>query len=292
MFAGLFGRWPEVLRAGLSLKEKCPRLTPSAATSTNLVVKKTVLYKFSPEPNLTTLERLRGLVEDQKLYVNRPVEFNDPFEFKVVLDLEADEETHRKNYVANKPGSSDEQFLSWRAGLAQSRWSIEQGTREALLDRFGVACFTGDWENELFWAHYARNHTGFCVGFDEAALKSLEDIEQADWVSYTRTAPVFNPFKELPEAFQKKVVFHKSEAWKYEGEFRLLLRKHGKLDLPSGAIREVIIGCRAPNELREYGRSLAKAENGPAVYQATECLREFKIDRVPMDDTVYMTSHF
>jgi hypothetical protein len=52
-----------------------------------------MLYKFVGMPNGTkTVERLRQIVEDNTLYASSPAAFNDPFEFKVNLIYDTEEQ--------------------------------------------------------------------------------------------------------------------------------------------------------------------------------------------------------
>ncbi|RKT20432.1 hypothetical protein B0G69_3728 [Paraburkholderia sp. RAU2J] len=253
-----------------------------------------MLYKFFSEPDAERTDRFDGIAHDGQLWVASPHSFNDPFEFKVVLDLEADEETHRTHFMAQKPGSTEAEFQSWRGNLNGGQWYIEQAIRADLLASIGVACFTEHWENELLWAHYGRNHTGFCVGFDETALTSWSEVTGHGKIQYAVDAPIYHPFKEKAQLFAYKAAFQKSFAWAYESEYRLLFRKSSVLiDLPEGAVREIIVGCRAPLILRDRARALAKSTASIEVYQAAENLRAFSIGREIVEENVFsMTSHF
>ncbi|SAK49004.1 hypothetical protein AWB80_01290 [Caballeronia pedi] len=253
-----------------------------------------MLYKFLSEPDARKTDRFDGIVDNGQLWVACPHSFNDPFEFKVVLDLQADEETHRAHFMAWKPWATEAEFQSWRGGLNGAQWAIEQTIRGDLLASFGVVCFTEHWDNELLWAHYARNHTGFCVGFDETALTSWNEVTSHGKVHYAVTVPIYHPFKEQADIFAHKAIFHKSFAWTYEAEYRLLFRKSSVLlNFPDGAVREIILGCRAPQGLRDRARALAKSTSSIEVYQATEDFRAYSVGREIVAKNVFpMTSHF
>jgi Protein of unknown function (DUF2971) len=253
----------------------------------------TLLYKFFAEPKSEETKYLSGILSSQEIHASNPYKFNDPFEFKVALDLDADEDTHRRHFLKAKSGATEAEFQSWRRGLPAAKWSIEQETRAALLGTVGVACFTRNWNNELLWAHYAKNHTGFCVGFDEEALTSWGEVTGFGDVVYTKDVPVFNPFKQHKDDFARMAMFHKSLAWSYEEEYRLLFSKSGMVRLPGEAIREIIIGCRAPANLRERARAFAGEAVEPVVFQAAEDLRKFTFSReVMVQSRIVMTSHF
>lgn len=252
-----------------------------------------MLYKFFSCPTSEeTTARFKQLLDKRTLWAADPRTFNDPFECKVALDLEAPEETRRARFFKDNPGSSDAEFRRWDAGLDQSKWYTENSVRQGILQTHGIACFTRSWQNELFWAHYGRNHTGFCVGFNEQVLKQWSEVMGFSDVMYLDDAPVFRFFHEDQVAFVRKVMFSKSASWAYEEEFRLLFDGAGSKALPFGAIVEVTIGCRASAELRAEARM--RLPNPPFnIYEACEIPARFWLNRELMkSDVIRMTSHF
>ena len=150
------------------------------------------VYKFfAAGDGAATAKLLVGLIENNSLRASDPRSFNDPFECKVVLDLQAPLEIRRARFVADNPDKSQHEFERWNIGLPQASWSIEQDVRASILSSYGITCFTHNWELELFWAHYAKNHTGFCVAFDQEKLVSWDEAVGRGNVSYVSAAPVF-----------------------------------------------------------------------------------------------------
>lgn len=252
-----------------------------------------MLYKFYTAADTATLiDRFRQLVDDNALWASDPRTFNDPFECKVVLDLDAATEVRRTRYFCDNPNSSDDDFEGWNRGLDRGKWYVEQQVRAGIMGTYGIVCLTQRWDHELFWAHYGQDHTGFCVGFDRKALVGWSEPHAFGDVQYLDDAPVFKYFTESPDDFVRKTVFSKSKAWSYEEEVRLLFEGSGLRTLPVGAVKEVTLGCRAPSGLRD----LAKIYLSTApfsLYQAAERLDRFRLTRNLIDPKVVtMTSHF
>lgn len=252
-----------------------------------------MLYKFfSSTTAQETVSRLCQILDENTLWASDPTTFNDPFECKVVLDLNASKEVRHTKYFQDNQKASEAEFECWDAGLSQSKWSVEQETRQQILRTFGLACFTRNWNNELLWSHYARNHTGFCISYDEELIRGWSEVHGALDVAYLQDAPVFKFFEETPDDFVRKVIFSKSKSWAYEEEFRVLFGGSGLRILPSATILEVTLGCRASHELRNEARKrLGKA--GYEIFQAAELPAQFRLSRHSIKAKEFvMTSHF
>lgn len=252
-----------------------------------------MIYKFfSCTTAQETVDRFCGILDKNTLWAADPTSFNDPFECKVVLDLNAEKEVRRARFLHDNKGASEDEFETWDAGLNTSRWSVEQETRRGILQSYGIACFTRDWNNHLLWSHYARNHTGFCIGYDERLIRGWSDVCGSGDIEYLNKAPVFRFFEETPNEFARKVLFSKSECWKYENEVRLLFDDSGLKTLPSGTILEATLGCRASSELRHEARRRL-GSTGFEMFQAAENLDEYRLSRHRVEADVFvMTSHF
>lgn len=125
--------------------------------------------------------------------------------------------------------------------------------KEAMREQFvraGVACFCRAVTNPLLWAHYANGHAGFAVGYDPAhpffggdkglSMRILHDVRYED----IPPSADFLRGDELAMA----AVLTKPTCWAYEQEVRLITRECNQLvDVPKGAIRELILGARMPH---------------------------------------------
>jgi len=111
--------------------------------------------------------------------------------------------------------------------------------RILLRNRIGIFCLTEQANNHLMWVHYARNHTGFVLGFDARASFFREDGRILRRVTYGKGPQVFAEPDET-------VCFRKSVEWKYEQEWRCIRsfqsNESRDVDIEPALITHVILG--------------------------------------------------
>lgn len=111
------------------------------------------------------------------------------------------------------------------------------------------------------WSHYAKSHTGFCIGYDTEKIKVCAKYfyeitkpgnKVIDYyiINYTRLYPKITPFPDIrdPGAYIAKLK-SKSADWKYEKEWRLVINQTEPIDnriveIPIDAIVEVYLGLK------------------------------------------------
>lgn len=161
-----------------------------------------VLYKYLPPERIDILENM-------ELRFSRPSEFNDTFD------------TH---YLVPK-----------------DQGSKGKAARLLLKNKLGIFCLTERPDNHLMWVHYARNHTGFILGFNGNASFFRENDRILRKVIY-RSGP-----KVLPEAGMN-ACFYKSDQWKYEQEWRCVRyfqpSEPRVVGIESGLVTQIIFGSR------------------------------------------------
>jgi hypothetical protein len=199
-------------------------------------------------------------VEDFELKVTPPNEFNDLFEvaprpsvealsrqeFDKIIDSEA-----CKNWL-NEALSKSEKIRRVYAQFEGNRErfydefvavSLTAGIKgpicEKLLDEiskyFGLICFCDDPQHLLIWSHYSDGHKGIVIGFDPSKL----NLGAIDPVSYVpRRVELNPPFQIEDRGRMKAIITSKSDLWKYEREYRVMLILAGlkKRTLKNGAI--------------------------------------------------------
>jgi hypothetical protein len=149
----------------------------------------------------------------------------------------------------------------------------------------GIISMSATWNSLLMWSHYAKYHTGYCVGFNEYKLMNSGLFESGGMVMYTKdnSHPHIHPMMDQNQTFFKRT-FTKSAEWEYEQEYRLLnlfipseqSKKNERLvKIESSFIDEVIIGIKMPdtdaNEIIDICRI-----HGIKVYRAEPV--EFKFE--------------
>lgn len=162
-----------------------------------------VLYKYFPPERIDVLETMQ-------FRFSSPSQFNDTFD------------THYLVPTSQGP----------KARVAR-RW---------LRNQLGIFCLTEKPDNHLMWVHYARNHTGFVLGFNARAPFFQENDRVLRKVIYESGPRVFSE----PDV---NVCFYKSNAWTYEQEWRCVREfqpsdpRSVQIDDP-GLITHIIFGSR------------------------------------------------
>jgi hypothetical protein len=249
------------------------------------------------------------VVEDFELKVTPPNEFNDIFEvtprasaeafsrqeFDTLMDSEAG-----KNWL-NERLSKSKKFRRGYALLGGNRQKfyefvvplmpgIKQGICEKLLDEiskhFGLICFCDDPQHLLMWSHYSDGHKGIVIGFDPSKL----NLGAIDPVSYVPRRVELNPSLQTMDRDQMKaIITSKSDLWKYEGEYRVMLKlaglkkrtlKNGTIGyfhaFPPASIIKVILGFRCSFAQR-IRAALTKKGSRPALQCAKPDPNEFAV---------------
>lgn len=118
---------------------------------------------------------------------------------------------------------------------------------EEIIDpKTGIMPLTPHWNtlgSKLMWSHYANSHQGFVVGLDQGflqkwkgAISGTKSAKEANEngtglsvfrkeVSYSERMPKLLPCEMKVDEIMITVVTHKSKAWSYESEIRLVMSK-------------------------------------------------------------------
>jgi len=135
------------------------------------------------------------------------------------------------------------------------------------LGDLGIFCLTEDPAHLLMWSHYAGQHYGIAVEFEEnhawfhQKLAPPDDFRHLVRVSY-----VHNPHPRTLKQLDGPGVFYTKNAdWSYEREWRIIRPlkdgtevSPGKFcfDVPADAIRSITFGCRTTSALEQEIRGL------------------------------------
>src|SRR5712691_1473820 len=113
--------------------------------------------------------------------------------------------------------------------------------RRVWRSKIGILSLTERPDNHLMWVHYARNHSGFVLGFDARAAFFEENSRVLRKVVYQKGPNV------LSEA-DIDVCFNKADDWEYEQEWRCVrLFEHSEsrmIDIEPNLVAQIIFGSR------------------------------------------------
>jgi hypothetical protein len=132
-----------------------------------------ILYKYCPPDRVDIISTFR-------IRFSPPSDFNDAFDTRFV------------------PQPTSE----------TTREKLDRARRR---NQFGILCLTEAADNHLMWVNYARNHTGFVIGFSTSSPFFQETGSRLRPVDYKLPAP------DSPE---EDACFYKCSDWAYEREWR------------------------------------------------------------------------
>lgn len=185
--------------------------------------------------------------------------------------------------------------IKYENAIKELRGAIVKVSSFAEINEFKLTSYM-----EL-WSHYAQNHEGFCVEYDltEPIMDARECamvlggllpceygarqiiLSKRKLYKYINQIP-FTAYEQME--FDKSILLSfltKSTSWRYENEWRLLLPidicKIYDNMIPFFSIKAIYIGCRMPNDNREYLYKYAKRK-GIKVYDMSMHEYNFGLD--------------
>lgn len=239
------------------------------------------LYKYRS----TSKYSLEGLINNE-LYFSSHEDFNDPFEFgNPAPNIQIYNKNARKKFreLYDKKEITRKEFLYLKS-LVDKPSNQELIERKETLEKIkentlaiGVHCLSEIDNNILMWSHYAEDHKGFCIGFNNLdkqiqekpgviKVKYLNDFEDLNnpelLVDFYMT--MFRDNKNLPQLewerkykelahklsrheeseLARAVIGNKYIDWSYEREIRLILNQTGSIKYNPESIETITFGLR------------------------------------------------
>lgn len=154
--------------------------------------------------------------------------------------------------------------------------------------RLGFICFSSNWRSPLMWAHYAKGHTGVCLGIEVTEPDKIRKMVYEP----ERMQGLFDASKPNVGASADtllKVLTTKYKQWEYEDEYRVFAGLDEKDETtglyyvdfgPTFMLREIIVGtrCKKPvGELAKLVRASGKVLEPVIVLKARPAFRTFSI---------------
>ena len=278
-----------------------------------------MLYKYFP------LER-RDVLENRLVRFTQPGDFNDPFELHPSYDLmsKADiaslpeapgqEGTEGPKMRILTPEAMQAMIAAVLPGLQKQISQLSGAEGAYLIDnnrlaqatfdsKFGVLCLTKKPDSLLMWAHYANNHNGFAIQFDESheffAPTSCDgQVLELTEVEYSAQRPVLS----YSSINSPHIYYRKSPEWSYEDEWRIIkplsasstTLSHPEyprflFELPPAAVKGVVIGLSVPHSARvELFELLAQPHwKHVTIFQTALNKNDYKLDIHPPVSGIY-----
>jgi hypothetical protein len=208
---------------------------------------------------LTTAETaLKYILPERRLKLSRFNELNDPFE-----------------------------LLAYSIGEKDMRRAVK-AMQAHFENKWGLICFSDNWQSPVMWAHYAQKHHGLCLGFDVPDERKI--YRKVDY-NPKRLQFVLDHTKRLSgfdEEFIEAMCYTKAAEWSYEHEYRTMAKleeqdpKTGLFYVDFGPdlqLREVILGHRNTTPVGQIAKTVGRYSHAVTVSKARAAFNEFAIVR-------------
>lgn len=207
------------------------------------------LYKYR------TIDSVKQLLENHKIYFSSCKEFNDPFESAVNILSGYTPQQYYESFILGDmtPEISKELTKQIVSGTIDGETLLKQLTIE-VISSVGYYCMTTKPDNLLMWAHYGDSHKGVCLKFD--ILKDLETFLVPIPVDYNEQYMDY----DMLNSDLLSILRRKSPDWSYEDEYRIIKTDHqGLWEIKPDCLVEIIFGCRTSEEDKNEIKNLATA---------------------------------
>ena len=244
------------------------------------------------------------LIRKGKMWFSSARCFNDPFDTSITYNYDGLYDKIAQDWVysiiecdyPNLSFSEKKKLATEKLNEIRRDPSILLQRMDAIIEmqynKFGICCFSEIKSNILLWSHYAKNHSGVCVGFStnlimDYADRLLSQNELLDLVKvkYAKEYPQHSLIKiELGSedvSDVEDILYTKSSDWSYEKEYRLIFwgKTNFCINFGFDTISEIVLGCRISAIHRDQILGICStSENPPQVYQAIKSERQFSLD--------------
>ncbi len=249
-----------------------------------------------------SFENAMRFLNNYRLKLSSPVNFNDPFEFlpqlkntdQLVLNTHQEVKTVQLNTLI-------EPLVYWTANQL-----LEYGSEviakkahnriEQFLNRYRIACFSEDNNNILMWSHYGDRHRGVVISFKNAFEYFENNIEKVEYSDDRIKIPFWDKIFQEDEQviikdWERKLLITKSNCWSYEKEWRLLKTKDKCINdnglsfyqLDKDCISNITLGCCISAENRKKMKEFINNNSLGHIYLQQS---------IPSDKSFQLTSMF
>lgn len=254
----------------------------------------TKLYKYRSMDG-SAAAWVEKIVLGHELYFAPAKNFNDPFDLRPVISLEATREEHIARYLASsrkfEPDLPEAERLAQAEHamavsmtpdeIAKTAALVQQLHAKALTEGCGVFCVSEKRDDILMWSHYGQDHRGVCLEFDGTGPL----MAHAHPVLYTDKRVSLNPYRDDAAALMSKALLTKSPHWAYECEWRLLTydRGPGVESFQPKNLTGLIVGAMASDETIATVRAWNQRREVPlALYRASTSALRFELEIAPL----------
>lgn len=157
----------------------------------------------------------------------------------------------------------------------------------------GFVSFSDNWKSPLMWGHYARNHTGVCLGIEVPDQRVLPMNYQPERLELLLE---MSPLEAaIDDEVIKQVVTAKFKEWAYEHEWRYLAKLENKDEAtgfhyvefsPDFELREIIAGARCERSLVKIRKQVFGNTEEITMFKARAAFGTFSMVRQRTEKTL------
>lgn len=260
-----------------------------------------MIYKYCTTDGFDILLKAR-------LKVSRIEDFNDPFELVFGVNEGNALDNIKKEYEDNKNIINYWQFLLDDQKIEYDKNSIEdiiekvtqfqiKDLKKSILllrenwnAKMGIVCLSESPDIIQMWSHYADNHRGIVIAFDETQIvkdpRELVKVHCRDemvLLPVPATPEKLGQYAEYYEKYIDDVLRSKESKWVYEKEVRLYANLNEKdedgyyyFNILQSFITEIYLGLRSPETTEIIAKSIKQRKE-------YHHLKIYKMDRHESD---------
>jgi hypothetical protein len=259
-------------------------------------------YKFRSvnSEDLSNDHALDALFNSYAIFSGRK-NFNDLFDSKIYFERPTLEQVLFELSQNNIQDIYVNEALRWVSnGQFTPHFTEFMGKSETalndMLDTYAIYSLSKHNACNLLWAHYASNHTGFCVELEFSGIQPSE----VRYKEHIGSIPMLDCFVKNNSHLGGKILMDqllvKLNCWSYEQEYRWIANaqlgsipkgdKFIKISYDPAHIKvtSVIFGCRMPSHIKTHIR--ANIPYATEFQQAVE--RKDYIEIVPFDERIHL----
>lgn len=232
------------------------------------------LYRYRSLAADRDFKRAADIIRDHNLYLAAAEQYNDPFECRFTLSLDATDDEKTKKFKMGLMEQNPELPESEATAQAQrmldpnptltEEWeaNLEHNLVNKYRKTMGLLSLTAKNDDTLMWSHYADAHQGICLEFDTEVASV---VSKAAKVRYQKPFPVVRYFTMSPDDFAYAMLLTKNFAWEYEAEWRVFAVDQARTSVPfpPEALTGVILGAHLDSNRRNQILELLRQRNQP-----------------------------
>lgn len=231
------------------------------------------LYKYRPI-NPHTIRT----ISHSQLYFPLPIEFNDPFDCKIIPDLKFSNEEELEKFMRDVTGAKSDvpsRTLKekWYSTEAEKFRTSMHNDVYKFIQILRLCCFSERPNSTMMFSHYANGHRGICLEF---MVKDDEFFDVLRPVIYPKCFPSINPsemfpYKPISEErlwmLLEAQFLSKSQDWSYEEEWRILKvdAEPSIYNFSEDTLTAIIFGCQTTEQDKKLIREINQSRKVPAV---------------------------